>query len=485
MSNTKGKKSILAGLGWTSVSKITTGLTQILRLSILSRFLSKEDFGVVAILTMVLGLTQVFSDLGFSASVMSQKDLGRKSFLSLYWLQFIVFNVMMVVISLCSPWIAGYYDTPSLNILVPLMMSELFFISLGRLYDTLLQKNMQFKTIAIRNIVSAAASLVIAVVMAACGAGVYSLVVSTVMQAVFVNLWNLVAGQQQYRLAFQSIDFKQAGELMKVGYYQMGTQIIDYLATKLDVFIISTFLGMGALGIYNLSKELVLKFVMIVNSIVNTVMLPVLADRQDDLESLKNTFKAFINRLSVVNAPIVGFVIVFSYTIVRLFYGDAFAEASITVKIMAVWSLFVVLGQPNSLLAIATKKTDISFYYTIMRLLIMGVILFAFARHSLMAAAVTMLATYFVMFFVNWYMLLRRVINLSLTEYVAQFAKSWSSTGVAVAIVLIVNFVLSSCNRLQLDIIDFVIYGTLVAAQLWFLERNNIKAMLKKRKAIN
>lgn len=481
MGNDRKVSSIVTGLGWTTLSTIVNGLAQLLRLSILARFLSKEDFGVVAILTLVLGLTQVFSDLGFSASVMSQKDLDRKSFLSLYWLQFIVFNAMMVAISLCSPLIAGYYSEPSLTVLIPVMMSELFFISLGRLYDTLLQKNMQFDVIAMRNIVAAVLSLVAALGLALAGAGIYSLVLSTVLQAVFVNVWNLIAGQRQYRLSFHRIDFRQAGELMKVGFYQMGAQIIDYLATKLDVLVISSFLGLGALGIYNLSKELVLKFVVVVNGIANKVMLPVLAQKQDDLAALRHTFKSFINKLSVVNAPIVGFTIVFSLTMVRVFYGDAYAEASVTVKVMAVWSLFVVLGQPNGLLAIATKKTNVSFFYTMLRLAIMGVMLLAFARHSLMAAAVTMLATYFVMFFVNWYMLLKKTVGLGLVEYMSQFAQSWLGTGCVVGLVLVVDRFLPAMSLLARDVTNAAIYTVLTGIYLLAFERRNIMNTFNRR----
>ncbi len=478
-------KAILFGLGWTTISTITTGVVQMLRLSILTRFISKEAFGIVAILTMLLGLTQVFSDLGFSASVMSQKDLDRKSFLSLYWLQFIVFNVIMIIVALCSPWIAGYYDEQSLEILIPLIMTEMFFLSLGKLYDTLLQKHMQFRVIAIRNIVAAFISLIVAVALAWWGCGVYSLVISTVLQAVIVNLWNLYAGQSQFPLALQRIDFKAARSLMGVGFYQMGTQIVDYAASKLDVFVIGQFLGMEALGVYNLTKELVLKFVVVVNSIVNKVMLPVLAAKQANLAELKRSFRSFINKLSVVNAPIVGFVIIFSMAILRILYGDKYMDASITVKVMAVWSLFVVLGQPNSLLAIATKKTDVSFAYTIMRFVIMATMLFSFARHTLEGAAITMLLTYLVMFFVNWYMLPRKVINMGLHEYIAQFFKSGVGTACAVLVAIgtrhIIPHMIPGIGYYGIEAICLVVYTVSVAALLWFLENRAIKAILRRQ----
>lgn len=480
MSDRFNKNKIISGLGWTTISTITNGFVQILRLSILSRYLTKEDFGLVAILTLILGLTQVFSDMGFSAAIMSQKKIENRVFLSLYWLQFGVFVLMMLAISLCSPIIANYYDSPVLLILVPIMMSELFFVSLGKLYDTVLQKNMEFRTIAIRNIVTASLSLIIAVILAMQGYGVYSLVISTVLQTAMVNVWNLKTGQKHYKLAFQKIQFKEAKNLMKVGYYQMGSQIVDYFASKLDIIIISSTLGVGALGIYNLSKELVLKFVIVVNTITNKVMLPVFTNFQDDVNELKRVFVLCLKGTFLFNAPIVGLVVLFCNYIVLVFYGKTFAEAIPIVQILAIWSLFVVIGQPNGLLAIATKKTNLSFWYTIVRLVVMYIFLTLFGRFSLLASAITVTVVYVVMFFVSWFMYVRKCISLSLMEYIRIFEKSFV---VMVSVVLSLFVIRTSMVRLNSDITNVMIlfaYILLIVLFLYFSEKDTIRKFLKR-----
>lgn len=480
--STFNKNTIISGLGWTTVSTIANGLAQILRLTILSRFLSKEDFGIVAILTFILGLTQVFSDMGFSAAIMSQKKISRSDFLSLYWLQFCVFIAMMFSVSVCSPLIANYYDSPILIKLVPIVISELFFVSLGKLYDTVLQKNMEFKIIAIRNIVSAAISLLIAIALAMFGYGVYSLVISTISQAAMVNIWNLVSGQKQYKLSLQWVDFKHTKELMKVGYYQMGTQIIDYLASKLDIIIISSTLGVGALGIYNLSKELVLKFVIVVNTIVNKVMLPVFTNCQDNIKELRRVFVSSLSRMSLINVPIVGFVILFCDIIVSVFYGNTYLEAVPIVQILAIWSLFVVLGQPNALLAIATKKTNVSFLYTIVRLVIMYSMLLIFGRSSLLAAAITVTLTYFLMFFVNWFMLVRNCVCLSFWGYLQSFRKSWW-VFIWVGILFFFRIILLQImhNYYAVNVLVFFIYIIAILLYTIIVEKNVFRELIRKK----
>lgn len=427
MPTTIEQKKILFGLGWTTLSTITVGLSQILRLAILARFLTKDDFGIVAILTFVMGFTYVFSDLGLSVAVMAERKLSREQFLNLYWTQFFVFNFIYLFAALCSPIIALYYKASCLTSLLPITLLELFFISIGRLYDTVLQKELQFKIISIRNITSSILSLCVAIILAWLGSGIYSLILSTLFYAAMVNIWNLIAGQAQYKLAFRMPQIRKSRELIRIGIYQMGTQILDYVSSKMDILIISIFFNMSMLGIYNLAKELVLKIVIVITSIVNKVLLPVLSERQDNPKELKRMFKSFLSKISLFSTPLTAFVYIFSPLIVNIFYGKEYAEAYDIVSIMAVWSLFVILVQPNGLVALAMKRTDITFRYTIIRLFIMGLLLLLFSRYSLQTAAYTMLGSYLIMMFVNWKMILHTTIKMSLKEYLATLKPTWTA----------------------------------------------------------
>ena len=471
MSSANEHKTILLGLGWSSISTIINGLTQIIRLSILSRFLDKEDFGIVAILTFIVGLTQVFTDMGFPAVIMSQKDLKQEEFLNLFWIQLILFSSTFVIISSSAVFIASLYEIPILSLLIPLILIELPLLGIGKLYDTVLQKKLLFKTIAIRNIIASTTALLLAIILAYFGYGVYSMVISIVFNASIINIWNFLKGQSEYKIRFQRIELRSSSDLIRIGMYQMGTQILDYLSSKLDILIISIYLGAYELGIYNLAKELILKLVMVINSIVSKVMLPVLAKHQNDLPKMKHLFLAFLNKISFANAPIIAFVVLFNEVIIRFFYGENYMETSSIIQIMAIWSMFVVIGMPNSFVAIATKRTDITLIYTIIRILIMSILLLAFARTSLTYAALTMVGAYFIMFFVNWRILLKKILCLNFIEYISAFYKSWAALALFVTITLMATYHSSYLCKFFV----FIFYTT-----VYFIifERNIVKYIL-------
>lgn len=419
-------RKIFAGVGWSTISTITNGLVQILRLSILSRFLEKSDFGIVALLTFTLGLVQLFSDLGFSSAIMSQKNLVKQDFISLFEIQFLIYNFALISLSLSSTLIASYYSNDAIGVMLPIVLLELFFISIGRLYETVLQKEMRFKTIAIRNIVSAFLSLPLAVVLAKNSYGAYSLILSTLAHAIIINFWNFVAGQSTYRFRLQRIDLKRTRCLMKVGGFQMGTQIMDFFSSKIDIIIIGLYFDVDELGLYNLAKEIVAKFTMIINAVINKVLLPVLTALQDDLYKLREMFCKLIRKVSLVNAATTSFVFLFADVIVYRFYGEKFMDATFIVRMTAVCAFIGLSCMPNGLLAISMKKTDVTFLYTTIKTIVTIPILFLFGWISMNITLGCILVISILGFFLNWYMLLKKTILLRLSDYLGLFRSSVS-----------------------------------------------------------
>lgn len=416
----EAKRMAVSGVKWMTVSTFATAIVAVLRLSVLTRFLDKADFGIVAILTFVLGLTQTFADLGFASAIMHKQGLTRREFASLYWIQLIVFAILYVVISAFSSVVSDFYKEPSLTYLLPLSLLDLVFYGVGRLYDTVLQKELRFRAIAVRNIVCSLVSLALAVVLAMEGFGVYSLVLSTLFQTFTNNLWNAIAGQKYYRLQFV-VSVKESLPLIRIGIYQMGTQIVDYFSSKFDILIIGKLLGTELLGVYSLAKEFVQKVITLINSIVNRVILPFFAKAQNNNSDLCRMYCKVIQLLASVNFPISMLLCVLSVPLVILFYGETYIEVAPIVSILSIWSLFICIGNPVGNLAIAKGRTDISFKYTLVRVLITVPIVYVSSLFSISVVAWGQVILGVIMFFVGYRMLIYKLIKLPLKDYIFTF----------------------------------------------------------------
>lgn len=453
------KRIAISGVKWMTVSTFTTAIVAVLRLSVLTRFLDKADFGIVALLTFILGLTQTFADLGFSSAIMHKQDLSRKEFSSLYWIQLFIFTVLYVTISLFSPFIGRFYKELALNYLLPISLLDLIFYGIGRLYDTVLQKELKFKVIVFRNIVCSLLSLILAIILALMDFGIYSLVLSTLFQTLSNNVWNAIAGQRYYKLQL-SISVKENIPLIKIGIYQTGTQIVDYFSSKFDVLIIGKLLGVELLGIYSLAKELVLKAILLLNSIVNKVILPFFAKMQNNNADLRRIYCQIIRLLSLVNFPASMLMFVLSTPLVTLFYGKDYLEAAPIVSILAIWSLFVCISNPVGNLAIAKGRTDISFQYTLIRLLVTVPIVYISSLFSLRIVACGQVLLSIIMFYIGYRMLIYKLIKLPLKNYL----NSFGGIGIVTLLVGGIFYIITYLNLLGLrtSIAQISIYGFLL-----------------------
>lgn len=414
------KKTILSGSLWTSVSTITTALVQILRLSILAHFLDKSDFGIVAILSMVLGFTNMFSELGFSTIVMHKQNITDREFSSLYWAQLLLYIAIYVIISSISPFVAKFFDEPSITYLLPIAMLDLIFYGVGRLYDTIIQKELKFNVLAKRNIIASCISLVVAVVLAYKGAGVYSLILSTLTQTIILNVWNLLQGFRSMALK-PYLSFRLIKPLFNMGINQTFTHIFDYISTKIDVLIIGKMLGSEVLGMYNLAKELVLKGSMLVNSIVNRVSLPLFAKKQDDTDSLRRNYQKLIRMISFVNFPICTIIGALGFIIIPVLYGEKYMEVIPILYTLSVWATVNCIGNPVGNIIIATGRTDLSLKYTIIRFICYipaMYVLSMFNIHVLTWGTVILSAVFVI---ISWFMQLNKTINIDFRSFVGSF----------------------------------------------------------------
>ena len=80
------KKQALSGMKWTSFSTGIRSVLQIIQLIILARFLNAEDFGLVAIVMVVIGFSQLFMDMGISNAIIHKQHITDMQLSSLYWL---------------------------------------------------------------------------------------------------------------------------------------------------------------------------------------------------------------------------------------------------------------------------------------------------------------------------------------------------------------------------------------------------------------
>ena len=417
------EKSIaIKGGAWITLSTIVNLFTSVLRIAILTRFLDKSDFGTVSIVNLVILLCNTFTDLGFSSVILYRQKLTKVEFSSLFWIQFIVYGLIYVILYIASSPLSNFYKIESLNILIPIASITIILQAFGKLYDTVLQKQYQFKTISIRNIISNLLSLIVAPIFAMKGFGVYSLIYSALIQSAVLNLWNFYSGIRYQNLCFK-INLKEISSLLKIGVYQTGTRIFDFISGKLDVLIIGKALGVEALGVYDLAKELVYKLVYLIQAIISKVAQPLLTNSNHDDEIIKLRFLKMTKVVAYLCIPICFSVAIFSKYIIIILYGEKYIEAAPLVSIFSLITLVSSITSFFDMLGVAKGRTDLNFKYTIYRIIITIPVVLLACQRSIIFVSISQLFLLLILVPIYWNIVVAQTYRIDVNTYISQFKK--------------------------------------------------------------
>ena len=241
----------IKGVAWSSISTVIRSIVSLLQVSILTRYLDKAEFGIVAICTLFIGFSQIFLDLGFSVGIIHKQNITSQQYSSLFWLNILSGILITGVLCLLSPVVARMYNEPSLVAILSLLSLSILFSSIGNQHRTVQQKLMRFKYISIIEIVTSLMTLTVAILLVTNGYGIYSLVYSTLFNILLSNLLFFCIGMYKDRNISFHFRIKDTYPFLKIGIFSVGTQVFDYFSREIDIILISATLGKDTLGVYS------------------------------------------------------------------------------------------------------------------------------------------------------------------------------------------------------------------------------------------
>ena len=410
------KKQVLTGVKWTTVGTVVLAVTAILRVSVLTRFLDKADFGLMALVTFVMGFMALFNDMGLTSAILHKQNITKNQYASLYWFNLLVSFVMYAVLLAITPFVANFYNQPELDILIPLLGLTLIISGIGRQFKVIEQKKLLFKGISFVDMSTSILSLLVAVVLAARGFGVYSLVYSSLVQSFTSNLVFLIMGLRKQGLQFH-LSFDETKPFLKIGGFQVGGQVVNYFNRDLDILLIGKFFSPDILGGYSLAKQLVFRPAQLINPILVKVASPALALFQHDKAALKKNYLRLVNIVTTINLPTYLGIILFAPWVVTILYGEGFDDIVLLVRILSVYMIFRAIGNPVGSLVIATGRTDLEFIWNIVTLLILPLFIYVGSQYGIVEVTIAITLAMAILYIPSWKLLINRMIGASLKEY--------------------------------------------------------------------
>lgn len=313
------KKKTVFGMIWTAAEKFGSMAMSFISNLILARLLLPEDFGVIGMLHIFIAISGAFMIGGFGDAIIQKKDTTHTDYSTVFMWNMVLSVFFYVIIFFASPAIARFYEMPSLCEVMRVYGLVLILVALSVVQNAILRKELKFKILSIRNLVASFCGLVVGVVMAYLGFGVWSLVASALVNQLMnvVLIWRLSSWRPT--LVFDKKSFK---ELFGFGGMMMLTSLVDKIYTNLQGLLIGKWYSADELGYYTQAQKLETVPTSTLSYIVTNVSFPVFAKLKDDKCKLLYGLRKNIKAITYINFPLCVLLMVIAKPLIVLLYGS-------------------------------------------------------------------------------------------------------------------------------------------------------------------
>lgn len=463
-------KKTVSGVKWTSVSAVTIAALGLLQIALLTRLLPKEDFGLFATVSVIIGLGAYFVEAGLGNAVIHKQEATASQLSTAYVINLILGFVIFGAIFSFAELAAAFFGDERLSLLLRIGSVVFLIQPLGMQYAALLQRDLQFSVLSKVDMLNAAVGLMASVLLAWKYGGPESLVFSYLISAVVRTGVLLLIGVNAYgfRLSYNRVD---AGFFLRFGIFQIGENVANYINSNIDVILIGKLLGQEALGVFHLAKQIVFKPMQVINPVVTRVALPAFGKIQSQPDVVRQGYIDLIRVLAVVNSAIYISLAIFSDVVVKVLFGVRWIDSVIIIKVLCLYTFFRAMLNPVGSLQIALGRVERGFYWNAFLLLVVPVVVSIGSIGGLLGIVFALSMTMLFIQVAAWYFLIRPLCGAGFGEYFSSIAAPF----VLAASCFSIGFVIDDFwIRCAVYLIGLIVYMRCVKSTIYVsLKKNN------------
>lgn len=358
------KRLAVSGMKWTGSATFISLVLQIGTIAILTRLLKPDEFGVMGMISVVIGFAVAFADMGISNAIIYKQDSTQDELSSLYWLNLGMGIALFILLLAAEPLVSAYFREPRLK--TPYILCTFIFpiLAAGQQFQAILQKNLEFGKLSKIQVISTLLGSVTSIILAFMGYGVTSLVFGQVILR-GTNSILLIWSFRKSRFPSLRFNLDEIRDYLSFGLYQMGERAFNYLSSNVDYLIIGRFLGAELLGYYTLAYKIISIAVYRVNPIITRVAFPIFSKLQKDNEILRKGYARVVQLLSLVVFPFLIGAMVIGKPFVVAVFGEKWIPSILLIQIMALAGCLKTIINPSGSIILAKGRADIGFKWNL------------------------------------------------------------------------------------------------------------------------
>lgn len=339
--------SVIKGLSWMAALRVVFRGIGFIRIAILARLLTPQQFGLFGIASLVLSLLEILTETGINIFLVQAKN-DLEKYINAAWIISIGRGIVIsLVIFTFSPLIASFFRS---NDIIPLLqLLSVVPLIKGFINPAVIQfqKQLQFgKEFFFRSSLYFT-EMVTAILLVFATYSITSLIWALIISALLEVVLSYLLIKPYPAIKFEIAKIK---EIITHGKWVTSSGIFNYFFHNGDNIVVGRMLGLTSLAYYANAYKISMLPITEIGNVIQQVTLPIYTKFHDDRDRLLKAFIKMMGVITVLTLPIGALFILFPKEIIIFILGSQWIPAAPVLQVLTIFGVArAISGTPSAL----------------------------------------------------------------------------------------------------------------------------------------
>lgn len=478
-------KTVASNIFWRYAERmLAQGMTFIISL-VLARILEPSEYGLIAIVGVIIAIFGVFSTRGFVQALIQKKEIDSLDYSTVFFSNLIIEILLYCILYISAPYIAKFYNNDALTLITRILGIRLFINVFNSIQQAYAQRNMQFKKFFYSTTIGTLVSGILGIYMALKGFRVWALVVQSLAGAIIGTSVLFLIIDWRPKLEFS---FERLKKMLSYGIKMLVSGLLEAFYNEIRSLVIGKAYSVSDLAFYNKGQRLPSLVVSNLQTSISNVFFAALA-RENSFESTKEKMRSYLRIVFYCLSPLMFGLALVAYPLIAVLYTEKWIEAAPYIIIYS-FSYLTWIPQMTWLQAINSRgKAGTTLKLMIVhRFVGISLIILLLSKGPIYIALSALFADCFITLLI--YLTVKKIFSYTFKELYDDIYKTIIQT-------LIMSVIVWFCSQLALTyiskllisvstgILAYISLSIILKNKNYIIIKNNILKILKKQNKNN
>lgn len=382
------KDNIFSNLIWRFAERCGAQFVAFIVSIVLARMLKPEVYGAVALITVFTTVLQVFVDSGLGNALIQKKDADDLDFSTVFYANIVFCSILYMFLFFCAPLIAEFYNDALLKPLLRVLGITIIVSGVKNIQQAYVSRNMMFKKFFFSTLGGTLVAAFVGIIMAISGYGAWALVAQQVINVTIdtVILWITVRWRPK-----KGFSVDRLKSLFSYGWKLLISSLLDIVYNNIRQLIIGKMYSPSDLAYYNRGRQFPSFIVGNINSAIDSVLFPAMANVQDNRQNVKQMTRKSIKVSTYIMAPLMVGLAFTANSVVKLILTDRWVTCVPYLRIFCITFMFWPIHTANLNAIKAMGRSDLFLKLEVIKKCLGSIFLLSTMWYGTMAMAYSLL----------------------------------------------------------------------------------------------